>query len=219
VKQAVLIVGLEAIKNLVLSASVLDMFKGQKVDHDFQERFWRHSLATASCTRLLARRVRSRGIVDPDTAFSAGLLHDVGKMVISAFLPTEFARLTQARETDTTLTDHHLEQQTLGYSHAEIGGLVAVHWKLPQRLGNAITFHHSLDPSRVENVLVALVQLGNFLAKQTFYEPSEEHLVGMLEPVVLEYLQLVQDDLDGFIDTLREEYVKAQTFAQMAGIG
>ncbi|MFQ5499158.1 MAG: HDOD domain-containing protein [Candidatus Zixiibacteriota bacterium] len=86
VKQAVVIVGLEAIKNLVLSASVLEMFKGQDIDREFQEEFWRHSLATGFCGRILAKALTGKGRIDPDSAFSAGLLHDIGKMIFSCFL-------------------------------------------------------------------------------------------------------------------------------------
>lgn len=79
VKQAVVIVGMEAVRNLVLSASVLDMFKGKAIDQEYQEKFWRHSLATAFCCRSLAEALKTRGHVDPDSAFSAGLLHDIGR--------------------------------------------------------------------------------------------------------------------------------------------
>ncbi|UCC43460.1 MAG: HDOD domain-containing protein, partial [Candidatus Zixiibacteriota bacterium] len=96
VKQAVVIVGMEAIKNLVLSASVLDMFKGDDFDREFQERFWRHSLAVGFCGRILAKKVRSRGIVDADAAFSAGLLHDVGKIVLCCFLKDEYKKFAEA---------------------------------------------------------------------------------------------------------------------------
>jgi len=111
VKQAVVIVGMEAIKNLVLSASVLDMFKGKNIDQDFQEGFWRHSLAAGFCCRILAKKIRNRGFVDPDTAFSSGLLHDIGKMVVSCFLPEEHSRLKQERESDRIAADYEIEER------------------------------------------------------------------------------------------------------------
>lgn len=218
VKQAILIVGLEAIKNLVLSASVLDMFKGKNLDQDFHEKFWRHSLATGFCCRILARQIRSRGVVDPDTAFSAGLLHDIGKMVVSCFLRDEYTRLKQEREVNQTATDYEIEERTLGYTHAQIGGFLASHWKLPQRLGSSITFHHNPQQSDSGDALVYLVHLGNFLAKKAFYDKEDSHLIGSIQSGVMEYLQISDDGLMEFIDALREEYHKAETFMQIAGI-
>ena len=218
VKQAVVIVGMEAIKNLVLSASVLDMFKGKSIDQDFQEGFWWHSLATGFCCRILAKKKKNRGIVDPDAAFSSGLLHDIGKMVVSCFLPKEHSRLKQERESDHIATDHEIEERVLGYSHAQIGGFLAMQWKLPQRLGNAITFHHYPQLNDSEDPLVYFVHLGNYLAKKTFYDADNSYLIGSPQPGVMEYLQISDDDLVNFSDALREEYLKAETFMQMAGI-
>ena len=218
VKQAVVIIGMEAIKNLVLSASVLDMFKGKSVDQEFQEGFWRHSLATAFCCRILARNIRSRGIVDPDTAFSSGLLHDIGKIVISCFLAEEYARLKRERESDHAAADYEIEERTLGYTHAQIGGFLAAHWKLPQRLADAITFHHHPQLNDTEDPLVYFAHLGNYLAKKTFYDASDTYLIGSLQPGVTAYLNVSDNELTGLGDALREEYLKAETFMQMAGI-
>jgi putative nucleotidyltransferase with HDIG domain len=218
VKQAVVIVGLEAIKNLVLSAAVLDMFKGKLVDGDYHERFWRHSLATAVCGSILARRIKSRGFVDPDSAFSAGLLHDIGKMVISCFLPEEYALFKRERQANRRATDYEIEEQVLGCNHAQIGGYLAAQWKLPARLGDAIQFHHHPQLNNREDPLVHLIHIANYLAQKTFYDQERAYLSRSLEPGVLEYLLISESDLDEYVEALREEYVKAETFMQMAGI-
>jgi putative nucleotidyltransferase with HDIG domain len=194
------------------------MFKGKNIDQDFQEGFWRHSLATGFCCRILAKKIRNRGFVDTDTAFSSGLLHDIGKMVVSCFLPVEYSRLKQERESNRIATDHEIEERVLGYSHAQIGGFLAMQWKLPQRLGDAITFHHHPQLNDSEDPLVYLVHLGNYLAKKTFYDAGNSHLIGSLQPNVMEYLKVSDDDLTNFSDALRDEYLKAETFMQMAGI-
>ncbi len=218
VKQAVVIVGMEAIKNLVLSASVLDLFKGKSDNLDFQESFWRHSLATACCCRVLARKIRKRGLVDPDAAFSSGLLHDIGKMVVLCFLPDEHCRLVQGRQSDRAAADYEIEERTLGYTHAQIGGFLSVHWKLPQRLVDAIAFHHHPQLNDSEDPLAYFVHVGNYLAKETFYGRDKADRVGQLQPGVMEYLQISDGDRVNFVEALREEYLKAETFMQMAGI-
>ncbi len=220
VKQAVVIVGMEAIKNLVLSASVLDMFKGDNIDQEYQESFWRHSLATAFCARVLSKRVKARGFVDPDSAFSAGLLHDVGKIVTSCFLPDEHKQLQEARSGDQELTDLALEDKVFGYNHAQIGGFLAVQWKLPSKLADAILSHHQPQLSEADTPLAYIIYLADHVAKRTFYvDDSEQHLVGTLDEAVATYMQVTEDDILVFQDMLREEYMRAETFMQMAGIG
>jgi len=218
VKQAVVIVGLEAIKNLVLSASVLDMFKGKNIDQEFQEKFWRHSLATAVCSRIVAQKARRRGLVDPESAFSAGLLHDIGKIVISCFLPKEYSLFKQERQINQSDLDYEIEEQVLDYNHAQIGGYLAAHWKLPGKLGDTVAFHHHPQLGKQEDPLVYIVHIGNYLAKKTFYNENEEYLVGSLESKVREYMQVSDEDLAEYSEVLREEYLKAETFMQMMGI-
>lgn len=218
VKQAVVIIGMEAIRNLVLSASVLDMFKGKANDQEFQEKFWRHSLATAFCSRILARRLRSKGMVDPDAAFSAGLLHDIGKIVLCCFLPTEYEKFVQEREQNRTAASYEIEEKALGYTHAQIGSLLAVQWKLPTKLGESITFHHQPELPAVPEPVCYIVHLANYIAKKTFYEGPDIDLIGLPNPGALEFVGGTEADVTAVSDLLREEYLKSETFMSMIGI-
>jgi len=218
VKQAVVIVGLEAIKNLVLSASVLDMFKGKDIDQDFQDKFWRHSLAVGFCARLLARKARARGMIDPDSAFSGGLLHDIGKVILCCFLPKEHEAVKEEREKDKESATYELEERVLGYNHAQIGSILTAQWKLPARLGEAVTYHHHPQLSESEDPTAYIIHISNYVAKKTFYDRFEQYLIGNLEDGVLNYMQLSDEDIEVLSEGLREEYLKAETFMQMAGI-
>ncbi len=218
VRQAVVIVGIEAIRNLVISASVLEMFKGREVDQEFEEKFWRHSLATAFCCRILARQLRSRGIVDPDGAFSGGLLHDVGKIVLSCFLPEEYRKFEEERRKDAQSPTFEVEERALGYNHAQVGTLLAGHWKLPGKLTQAITFHHHPQLSEIDEPIAHIVHIANYVAKKTFYPAEDEYLIGAIDSKVYSFMGLSEPDVDMFSEMLRDEYVKAETFMKMAGI-
>ncbi len=218
VKHAVVIIGLEAIKNLVLSASVLDMFKGKNVDKEFQEKHWRHSLATAFCCRILSKKLRKTGIINPDSAFSSGLLHDIGKMVMTIFLSDEYSKVQKLRQSDRDLTDFELEEKALGYNHAQIGGILATQWKLPALLAETITFHHHPHLSEHEDAIPSVVNLGDYISKKTFYEEDEAFLIGELDSRVREHLQVTDEEIEEISELLREEYLKAETFMQMVGI-
>jgi putative nucleotidyltransferase with HDIG domain len=219
VKQAVVVIGMEAIKNLVLSASVIDMFKGKDYDPEFQDQFWRHSLATAFASRMLAHKLRQQGMVDPDTAFSAGLLHDIGKIVMACFLKDEFSAIALAREENPDLDDSLLEHKVLGYTHSEIGGLLAEQWKLPRKLSEAIIYHHRPDENTDSDCLPYIVHIGDHVAKLTFSDQSQLARLQRLDNEVLDHMGTASENIEGYSDTLREEYVKAETFMQMAGLG
>ena len=94
-----------------------------------------------SASRLVAAKSDTKEPVDIDSSFSAGLLHDIGKIVIACYLPDEFKQLLERRQTDTTTSDYDLEEMVFGYNHAQIGGFLGTQWKLPTRLQHAIVFH------------------------------------------------------------------------------
>ncbi len=218
VRQAVVIVGLEAIKNLVLSASVLDMFKDKNVDQDFQEKHWRHSLATGFCCRIVARQIKDHGFIDADAAFSAGLLHDMGKMVIICFLDDEREKIRAAHKQEPGLSDFEIEDKTIGFNHAQVGGFLTELWKLPQVLSDAISFHHTPFESEQENQLCYMLNVSNYIAKKTFYVDEDEAQIGSVDQKVLGHLNIKEEKIEIISEILKEEFLKAETFMQMAGL-
>ncbi len=218
VKHAVIIVGLEAIKNLVLSASVLDMFKGKSIDDNFQDKFWRHSLATAFGCRLLAKKYRDQVMVDPDSAFSAGLLHDVGKIIFVCFLNGEYKQFCEFREDNKTLMDYEIEQELFGFTHADIGGYLTEQWKIPHKLTEAITQHHGVGEIDADSGHSCIVYMANHLAKRTFYDLEDGYQIGTPDPKVMEFLGITEENFEELEDLLRVEYSHSETFMQMVGM-
>ncbi len=218
VKQAVVVIGLEAVRNLVLSASVLEMFTGDSIDPGYQEQYWRHSLATASASRILIKRVKSGQIFDSDAAFSAGLLHDIGKMVIACYLPDEFKQISAKKNENPSTPDFIIEEQVFGYTHAQIGGYLATQWKLPAKLSHAIIFHHRPDMCPLDDLSPYVVHIANYIAKKTFDHDFEKLSSEVLDISVLNKLGLKETDIVELSVELRTEYVKSETFMQMAGL-
>ncbi|MCK5127172.1 MAG: HDOD domain-containing protein [candidate division Zixibacteria bacterium] len=217
VKQAVVIVGLEAVKNLVLSASVFEAFSKGKLDKEFQDVFWRHSLGVAFAARLLAHTLKSKMMFDAEAAFSAGMLHDIGKMVISVYMPDDFAKINELREQKPNTPDHVLEEEVLGYNHMQIGALLGKEWKLPAKLIEAISFHHFPQLNESENSLPFLIHMGNYLTHFTFdSEPDSEISIEPVAEGVVNFVGTSIDQLNGCADLLREEYGKSETFMEMA---
>ncbi|MEE9441121.1 MAG: HDOD domain-containing protein [candidate division Zixibacteria bacterium] len=219
VRQAVVIVGMEAIKNLVLSASMFAAFSSSQLDKEFQDVFWRHSLGTAFAARLLAHKLKANMGFDAEAAFSAGMLHDIGKMVISVYMQDDAKKLSELKLQKPDTPDHVLEEEVLGYNHAQIGSLLAKQWKLPHKLQETIMFHHFPQLTESDNNnLPYLIHMSDYLAHYTFdYDAEEDKEFKMAtQEGILDYVGTSLDGLVSFSPLLREEYSKSETFMEMA---
>jgi putative nucleotidyltransferase with HDIG domain len=219
IRQAVVIIGLDAVKNLVLTASVFEMFSKKQIDPEFQDYFWRHSLATAFGARMLARNLNGASGFDAESGFSAGLLHDIGKMVISVYMPDERDRIKNLKSLRPNVSDHVVEGEILGYNHTQVGAVLGDKWQLPDKLVEAIEYHHypQAAPNQ-QNKLPHLIHVTNYLAKLTFDTEPDEKTVPFELPKeeAMEALGISDQDIMAFALPLREEYFKAETFVAMA---
>lgn len=217
IRQAILVLGLEAVKSLVLSSSVFDMFKSQKLDTEFQEAFWRHSLATALAGRMLTKHLRSLSFMDPEVAFSAGLLHDIGKLIVCCFMTEDHKKVRQLLS-EQPLSDYQAEESVIGFPHTLVGRMLAQNWKLPSSIQEAIEFHHfPSGPSGEDSKYSCVTHASNYIARLTFEKklPAVEGWED-LQPEIGEFLGLTPDVVDALCRRLLEEYSCSSTFIQMA---
>ena len=122
---------------------------------------WRHSVASALAVEPIARRAKPPV---PPECFTAALLHDIGKIVLARFLsPEELRWLADARDLG-GMSSLQAETEVLGVHHAELGGLIAGNWKLPDRLILGVSFHHTPDAG--DDVVCDVVYLSNIAAKR-----------------------------------------------------
>jgi len=219
VKHAVMIIGLEAVKNLVLSASVLNMFKANEGNKEYHESFWRHSLATAFASRIVAQRLKVGKTFNPDPAFSIGLIHDIGKMVFSCFMPKEMQMILDYRKTHPGIPDVEAEMAILGFNHAQLGGQLAVTWKLPVRMADAIGFHHNPEAPNGSDNFAYLTNLADYVALVGFPIETMETRPKLPDPTTLQFFGIEPADIDSLKDGLLDEYMKAETFMKIAGLG
>lgn len=157
ITRAVVILGFSAVRNLAIGLSAADVLKHARGDIDW-DGFWSHGLASAAGAQALAKRT---GYPEPEEAFIAGLLHDIGHFVMSITLPEEYGELL--KDTDGNLLE--LETERMGMTHCEVGIRLLEHWKLPQPLCRTARFHHSLKmASPDKDPLVWLVTMADALA-------------------------------------------------------
>jgi len=162
VQQALVFVGMTNIRNLVLSASVMELFDEGGDSANFSRKdLWLHSLGTAFSARAIAKTART---VDPEIAFTAGLIHDVGKLIIDRFFHEDFVRIVELlKDRETVMAD--AESAVLGIDHSEIGAYLAQRWSLPDVLRDAIGYHHDPESAATHKQLAALVGLADGIAR------------------------------------------------------
>jgi putative nucleotidyltransferase with HDIG domain len=154
IQQAIMLLGLNTVKNLVIGVSVVKTFEGARNATLFdREKFWLHSFACATGARLIAKKL---GRDEPEDFFMAGLLHDIGILVLDQFFHEEFVTIVQrSLLTKTELTE--VEKSVLGASHCEIGAFMAVKWRIPEYLALAIRHHHKPVFSEIETETFRLI--------------------------------------------------------------
>ena len=157
---AIIVLGYDAVKEIVISISLVSSLQ-KKGDAMFDATgFWDHAIMSGVLARRLARDL---GYRVSGEVFVGGLLHDMGVSVLHRYFKSEHKRIMEiVRETD--LTALEAEESVLGVTHAEVGGWLAERWNLPSHLVEAISMHHT--PGRAENnkELVALIHCADVFA-------------------------------------------------------
>ncbi|MDY6903248.1 MAG: HDOD domain-containing protein [Thermodesulfobacteriota bacterium] len=160
VNEAVVLLGFNTLRNVVVSVSVVKVFASQKVPDGFNMAdLWQHSASTAILTKYLLQR----GCVVSGDSFVGGLLHDVGKIVMVQHFPELFYDIIRFAE-DEGVSFREAEKAVSPIGHARIGAYLVKRWHLPPRLINCIEFHHMPDKTKADLELVATVHAANILA-------------------------------------------------------
>lgn len=170
IQQAISVLGFHSIRTLVTACSVTASFAPDRASKFDLQGFWRHSVATAVCAKVLAPHLR----LNPDTAFTAGLLHDLGTLVLATRYPEQYRDMAAyQRQHDCYLID--AERAVFGFDHAAVGSALAAHWKFPLKIQEAVAGHH-LPPTAAGPTFALAVYLANTIAHGLDLSGQEDDL-------------------------------------------
>ncbi len=202
VSHALVLLGFNVVKGLLLSTTVFSAFAGGV------QGLWEHSLGTALISRRLARGL---GQKDMEEVMIAGLLHDLGKVVLAHLLPEECGA-ARLRAVDEHRHIGDIEKEVFGVNHAQVGAWAARSWHLPDRLVVALEYHHR--PSRAKEAMrvPAIVQLSDILARSMGYGDGGDSVVPALDREAYQHLGLTDQELAAALKDVEQEYQRGIDF-------
>lgn len=214
--RAIIMLGINTVKNLALSTAVLDklgnssQFRALNMDG-----FWRHSLAVATAARLIAKR---RGVeqIKLEEYFTAGLLHDLGKIPLNSVFAQEYVGIMGLADREKTSLVK-AERRGIATDHCEVGAIIAEAWKLDQDISDAIRYHHDcqLCPNGMGDVLITVV-VADYYANREEIGFSGNRYPDKPSPEVYQALNLSKDILEEIADEVNAEIEKAKVFLKLS---
>ncbi|MBI4718838.1 MAG: HDOD domain-containing protein [Planctomycetes bacterium] len=165
VDRAIILLGLSAVKNIAIAASIARLFKGRRISEQFSASdLWRHSVSVAVAAHDIAKASPHPGM--PDEIFVAGMIHDIGTMVERQSFPDQFAEVIN-RCVGGEHNFLEVERQIIGADHQAFGVGLTTKWKFPRHLRAAVGFHHNPESLSVElRNMATLIQIADVLCCQ-----------------------------------------------------
>ncbi len=177
ISTAISMLGINHLRGLVIAAGIIGAFQGMDKKFDWRA-FWQHNIRTAVCAKALAKQVS----LNPETAFTAGLLHDIGKLVIGFYYPQIFLQLP-ALSAGSSVASLQTEQTNIGFDHAALGAEIAKRWHFPLAIQQAISGHHTDSLPENQHSMSGTIYIANLFAhaldQGQIQEDQEKHLLKM----------------------------------------
>ena len=161
IHDAVVLLGFDSVRNIVLSVSLVKAFSNILSTEQFNiDYFWRHSVNVAMTSKKLSELT---SLEEPQCCFTAGLLHDIGKVILSQYFPKVFSSVVMKASAE-NISFREAEKALNSLDHEKIGGFLAAKWKLPVHLVDVVRFHHSVSHQASNHNLVKIVHAANRIA-------------------------------------------------------
>lgn len=209
INRAIILLGFNTIRNAVVAVSIIEALAVKKPVEGFDiKEFWMHSVAVAVISKYLAGETR---LNPPEDAFTGGLLHDLGKVILSQFFPELFRNvLIFARENNCSF--YEAEKKEIYITHANIGTYMARKWKLPESLADTIRYHHALKKNVNDFNLLILVHTADTIANSFVNGKKEKPDLSLLYPDAAKKMKPQLDNLMEWFPEIQEEIESACRF-------
>nr|MBF0222479.1 HDOD domain-containing protein [Desulfobulbaceae bacterium] len=200
---AIILLGFNVVKSLIVSASIFEMMEDQDVE------LWEHSLGCAVACSVVARRI---GVDEPEEVSTAGLIHDIGKVAIKMELPQEYEMITRLMR-ERKMSMRQAELEVLGLGHDEAGGWLTKSWNLPTKLIEPIACHHDPRLAKDEMLSSSIIHFSDILIRGMGYGHAGDDKVPALSKRAWQLLNLSPEDINFIIDEVEEKLWEVKGFS------
>ena len=209
IRSAVIMLGFNAVRNAIVSVSVIEAF-GSKImlpDFDVTD-FWKHSLAVAVTSKSIAYSTR---LNSPDNCFVGGLLHDVGKVIMAQYFQDLFASVWTTSKRD-AISFYEAEQKVIPTHHTAIGARLATRWQLPPGLIEAIQWHHDCQFDSQNAEVALIIHLANVIVNSYNEDPDCVIDFTTLHPDARKLMMGALKNVADFYSSIAEEIEASYAF-------
>lgn len=212
VAEAISVIGIQQVQDLIQASSVIEVFEGISASQVNMESFWKHSLACGIGARCLAI---ARQLPGAEKFFVAGLLHDLGRLVLFSRAPKRVAEVFALCESRRMLL-RDAERTVLGFDHAQVGQELLRGWQYPANLVHAVAFHHAPMAAGLFQLESSIIHLADYLVHAMQMGSSGERFVPPLSLQAWERVGLKADILESVMKSIDEQIEAVQdTFLQL----
>jgi len=217
-RDAVRVLGFKEVYNIVLSMSTLKLFNG--ASHINYKRFWSHSLSVAFATKAIVdftgngcRAIDREKMSD---LFIAGLLHDIGILVMDQYMPEKYEIVLKAISGMGDVPIYGVEYECLGISHGEVGGLILRQWNIPSHISDAVAFHHNPEGVEADRELTEIVHIADFICNNQGIDSGTGAPAASFSDDAWANLDMSIDDITGIIEDVRMQAEKSPILMALA---
>ncbi len=205
--RAISVIGMSGMRTLVVSLSYRQMIGGGATTGAFDKlEYWKHSLATATAAKILAKmRIPAKA----EEVYVAGMMHDVGMIVLDSFMPMQFDQVIM-RARDNGVPLHVAEQEEWEWDHSTVGGILAERWGISKMVRHAIEYHHCPEDDGDYYDTTVLVSAADVLAHQAGMTNNQPGLEAEMPPAIASHLALPDDQYAAIRDVIVQEVSRAQ---------
>jgi putative nucleotidyltransferase with HDIG domain len=196
---AIVILGFENIKNIIIALSMIGAFKGKGKNWN-RKKYWYHCLATASIAKRLAEDL---GYPKSGEAFTAGLLHDLGIAIIQLYFNNEYNKIYKLVNSK-NINYLEAEAEILNITHQEVGNFLVEKWNLPKALCDSILYHHNPERASENYSLVSIIHLADYLSWELDFGRFDFDKKLKLDLSIIDVFGWADEYLNEFIESYRE---------------